>query len=56
VLGQLIPASLAVGLVLGGVDAACFLEDLGGDPLTLTRCRRPPRPAKEPLDYFEEEG
>ena len=33
VLGQLVAASLAVDLVLGGVDAAGLLEDLGGDLL-----------------------
>jgi hypothetical protein len=31
--GQLVAASLAVDLVLGGVDAAVLLEYLGGDPL-----------------------
>lgn len=32
-LGQLVAASLPVDLVLGGVDAAGLLEDLGGDLL-----------------------
>ena len=31
VLGQLVAAGLAVDLILGGVDVAGFLEDLGGD-------------------------
>ena len=33
VLGQLIAASLAMDLVLGDVDVAGFLDDLGGDLL-----------------------
>jgi hypothetical protein len=31
--GQLVAASLAVNLVLGGIDAAGLSEDLGGDSL-----------------------
>ncbi len=33
VLGELVAASIAVDLVLGGVDASCLFEDLGGDLL-----------------------